>query len=445
MRGRRLVVRGRARLAGAVHVSGFKHALVYVVAGACCGASRVVIRNCPALVETSVLAELIDALGGRSVYRGNVLTIEPEGMRHGALDERLADRIHGSIYLLPALVARFGAAVAPTGGGCRIGNGSNGHRPFDHYVNVFERFGVRATADEDGHLRVSAASLKGCDIDLLDYTEDRHLRTGPHYSGASKLALLCAAVSHGRSNLLDLYPKPDVTELVDFLRLLGADIEGESTRRLVVNGAGPERLDRDVMFTLPADLIEIMTWICAGAVIGGDEITIHGMGLDRAWRALAPERALLDRMQVPVSTLEHALVAKPVEDTRPVDAVISSHGVYSDAQPFFTLLATRSRGRSRITDTVWQRRFDHVEGLNGLGARLRRSGASVTIDGGHRPHRAGQDIHANDLRSAAALLVAALDVEGETALSGAHHLARGYADLPAALRGLGANLEWTDE
>lgn len=437
----RLKVRGGSRLSGTAHVAGFKHALVSLTAAACAGGGRVTLHNCPDLVETSILAELIEELGGRTWTSDGSLTIEPEGIAHGKVNREVASRIHGSVYLLPALVGRFGQASVSTNGGCLIGDGRNGSRPVSHYIDVFKRFGARAQVDDEGHLQVSAARLTGCELDLLEYTTDRYLRTGPFYSGASKMALLCAAVGYGRSTLRNLYPKPDVTALIEFLRSRGAAVEQASPEWCVVHGMGPDRLGRDVEYTLPADLVEIVTWICAGAMLGENRLKISGTGLSRAWEALSPERALLEQMGVPVSIEGGALVVQTVEQTRPVDVVVSSPGIYSDCQPFFCLLATRGRGRSRVTETVWPNRFDHISGLNRLGARLSRVGSSVMIEGGHRPHVPRREIFANDLRSAATLLLAALEVDGETLVGGAEHLARGYPDFPSSLRLLGARIE----
>lgn len=436
----RFVVEGGGGLSGAVRVSGFKHASVSLLGAACAAESSVVIHNCPAISETKTLVQLIQGLGGSARWSDDSLYVDARGIRHGRLDSEAANAIHGSVYLAPALVARTGEAVIATGGGCQIGDGLHGSRPVEHYVNIFERFGAGVRVEGDGSLRIQAKRFVGCDVDLLDFTSDRELQTGPLYSGASKMALLTAAVASGRSTLLHLYPKPDVTELVAFLRRLGVEIDGDSTRRLVVHGLGGAGFAPQASYTLMADLIEVVTWICAGAVLGKDQLRIQGPGLARAVRALGPEMSVIEGMGVPLSEDGDELVVTPMERGRAFDVLVASTGVYSDSQPFLALLATLCEGRSRITETVWHNRFDYVRGLVSLGARIEHDGNSAVIHGPARPHLAGRTLRANDVRSAAVLLLAALAVNGVTTVEGASHLARGYANLPSALQDLGATL-----
>jgi UDP-N-acetylglucosamine 1-carboxyvinyltransferase len=436
----RLVIEGGHGLAGTVRISGFKHALVSLFGASCAGASVVEIHNCPELSETANLMQLMRGLGGDASWAGGTLRLDARGVEHGRLDPQVANRIHGSVYLAPALVARTGEAVVATKGGCPIGNGPRGGRPVEHYVSIFKRFGAQAFVDKDECLRIRAKRLIGCDVDLLDFTSDKALRTGPLYSGASKMALLTAAVARGPSKLRHLYPKPDVTELVAFLRELGVEIEGGSTDQLVVYGRGVDGIATQASHTLIGDLIETVTWICAGAVLCRNRLRIEGTGLARAVEALHPEMAILTRMGVPWEVDGDALVVMPMEQGHAVDVLVTSPGVYSDSHPLLALLATLCRGRSRITETVWQNRFDYVRGLVSLGARIDRDGASVVIHGGTRPHVRGQTLQATDVRSAAVLLLAALAVDGVTIIEGTHHLDRGYADLPAALRNLGASI-----
>lgn len=436
----RFVVEGGGGLSGTVRVSGFKHALVSLLGAACATESSVVIHNCPAIAETSTLIRLIQGLGGSAELVDGSLYVDARGVRHGRLDPEAANAIHGSVYLAPALVARTGEALMATGGGCQIGDGFHGGRPVEHYVNIFERYGAQVRGDGAGFLRIQSKQFVGCDIDLLDFTSDRELRTGPLYSGASKMALLTAAVATGRSTLLHLYPKPDVTELVAFLRRLGVEIEGDSTDRLVVHGRGGAGFAPEASYTLMADLIEIVTWICAGAVLGNNKLRIQGAGVARAVRALAPEMSVILGMGVPVSEDGDALTVEPMEGGRAFDVLVASTGVYSDSHPLLALLATICHGRSRITETVWHNRFDYVRGLASLGARIEHDGNSAVIHGPARPHLAGKTLQANDVRSAAVLLLAALAVKGVTTIEGTRHLARGYVNLPATLQDLGATI-----
>lgn len=435
-----LTVNGGRRIAGAVATQGFKHSLVTVVAAALAGQAPVSVANCPDVSETQVLAGLVNALGGRAHLYGRTLVVDGSGVATAALDPDLASRIHGSVYLVPALLGRFGAGWIPNAGGCRIGNDPGGGRPVEQYADVFRRFGAMVEPSPIGGLDVTADRLTGCRIDLLDYTADRRLRSGPLYSGATKTALLTAAVAHGTTVLRHPYPKPDVTDLVDVLRGLGADIDVASPEQIVVHGRGPDVLRTPLSHTLVPDLIEVVTWICAGAVLGSAPLRVTGRGMARATRALAPEFAAFEQLGLRIDLQADAVVAHPAEGLKPIDLVVGSHGVFSDSQPFLALLAAHATGRSTVTDTVWANRFGYLDGLRTLGVDAQLNRRSLRLTGPWTPSAAERAIHATDLRAAAVLLLAALATPGTTRVSGTDHLVRGYADLPGRLRALGADV-----
>jgi UDP-N-acetylglucosamine 1-carboxyvinyltransferase len=433
------VVEGGRRIDGIVEVQGFKHSLVTVVAAACAARAPLIVANYPRLAETDTLGELL-ALAGASVSLSErTLEVDASGLRHGELDMRVAERIHGSVYLIPGLLGRFGRVRLPLSGGCQIGDAPGGRRPFEHYLTVLEKFGAEVVEDHAG-VSVVAERLTGSDIDLLDYTRDHRLRTGPLYSGASKMALLAAAVAHGPSRLCNLYPKPDVSDLVQVLGEFGADIQPQGEGDVLIEGRGPEALTRPVRHTLLADLIEIVTWVCAGALLASRELVIRGPRIAAACAALQPELSALERMGVSVRLAHDELTVSPAENLIPCDLLVTSPGIYSDSQPFFALLATTASGRSTITETVWGNRFGYADGLRSLGARIARDGPRITIDGPDPPRLADRTVLAGDVRGAAALLLAALMVDGRTRIDGVEHLARGYQDLGGVLRSLGAEI-----
>ena len=367
-----LAIRGGEPLNGVLRPAGFKHALVTTIAAGCAANAPIVIHNCPRVAEAFALSQAIVDLGGAAQFgEGSMLTIDARQISRHSVKTRTADEVHGTVYLAPGLLGRLGEATVPTGGGCRIGDGRNGNCPVEQYVSVFERFGGRAECDEHGNLRVRARRLRGTDIDLLDYTTDRRLRTGPLYSGATKMALLTASVAYGTTMLHNPYPKPDVTELFEVLRGCGADLEETPAGSYVIRGRGPEALIRPVAHQLPPDLIEVITWICVGALYGRTSLRIEGARMELAWNAIAPERDLLARMGVPLAITGGTVVVYPAHELRSVDILVTSPGIFSDNHPFFSLLAAHARGNSTIRETVWSSRFSYVAGLRALGVKSR--------------------------------------------------------------------------
>lgn len=439
-----LQVNGGKPIAGAVRTSGFKHSLVTVAAASVAAGARMRIGNCPDINETAVLCQIFVALGGSAVFENGNLALDASSFVGSDLPTDLVGRIHGSLYLLPALLGRAEVVRMPSSGGCSIGEGPKG-RPVSHILNVLERFGASGHLAPDGGLEVSAKRLAGCTIDLLDYTRNRAMMSGPMYSGATKTALLAGAVAHGTTTLHHLYPKPDVTDLIAVLRDLGADIVNDGPETLIIRGRGAEALRQDSQYTLMPDLIEIITWICAAVILGGSPIRVYGRDMLRAVAALGPEFDVLHRMGVWIDTSLDGLTVHPAQGPlRPVEFTAASRGVFSDSQPFLALLGAYADGPSVITEAVWEHRFGYAPGLAALGVRSVQDQHVLRIDGPCPPRIDGRDLYATDLRAAAVLLLAALAVPGVTMLRNHHHLDRGYRDIVGDLRSLGADINaWT--
>jgi UDP-N-acetylglucosamine 1-carboxyvinyltransferase len=433
-----LVVTGGRRLSGDLHVPGFKHCLVTACAAALIGRATVRLDNAPDIEETRVLGQLFASLGAKVTRDDAEFAVDTGAVHTSVIEPELSAAIHGSVYLIPGLLSRFGRAVMPATGGCRLQQHTG--RPVRHYVDVLARFGATVEADADGGLAAEAVRLHGTDIDLREFTDDAELRTGPLYSGATKMAILCASMAHGTTRLSYPYPKPDVTDLVEILRDMGTRIEYHGPDLLVVEGAGPDVLDSPVHHTIVTDLIEVVTWICMGVLTGSD-LRLCGMSVPRVRAGLASEFHVLDDMGVRLESGETWLrpVVAEGELLRPVNVTVASTGVYSDSQPLLSLLATQAQGRSVFRETVWRGRFGHVPGLAAMGAAVTvADDGTLLVDGPRKPWRAGQRVHAGDLRAAASLVVAALAVPGHTIVDGCRHLARGYENLLGRLHGLGA-------
>ncbi|MGW7574921.1 hypothetical protein [Streptomyces sp. NPDC054765] len=434
-----LLVQGGHELSGDIRVPGFKHAFVTVLAGALTGRSPVTLDNCPDIEETRVLLALARSFGARVRGDGRTVSVDPSGLTEHALDPQLVDRIHGAVYLLPALLARFGRVRLPAAGGCRIGDATSGARPVHQYAEVLQRFGAEVVTGQDGSLTVCADRLTACEVDLRDWTADRALRTGPLYSGATKMAILTAASAQGTTRLRHPYPKPDVTDLVRLLDATGRPARYTPEGDLLIEGRPDGGHGRPVRHVLVSDLIEVVTWATVAALTGGS-VRLTGLTPGRLAAGLAPEIAVARDMGLSWHPTSESLVLTGEPPSAGVDITVASHGIYSDSQPFFMLLATLGPGVSHIRETVWRRRFTHVPELRRLGADIEVTDARARVRGGCPPRRPGQSVVGRDLRSAAALLLAALAVPGPVRVHGAEHLVRGYEDLVADLVRLGAQI-----
>lgn len=436
-----LLVNGGRPLDGTIQLGGFKHVLVGAVAAAVLGQAAVTLANCPDIAEARILRKLLNRIGGNVEHTGDSMMVDPTGLHSADLDPSLYGAIHGAVYLIPGLLHRFGEVQIVAGGGCQIGDAENGKRPTSQYLDVLRRFGAAHEVSHES-VTVRCDQLRGTTIDLAEYADDRSILSGPRYSGATKYAVLCGAVAVGMTRLLNPYPKLDVTELVNLLNQLGGDLQYVSENELLIAGR-PHSLDAAVTYELPSDLIELATWAAVAATTGSS-IQLRGKRIEDSLGGMRPELTAWERMGIGVIADDRTLTFRREQDLRPTDVVAASHGVFSDCQPFFALLATHASGTSFIDERVWSRRFRYASELGHLGCDLRVEGHTLTIHGPCPPHKAAQSVSASDLRAAAALLVAALAIPGPTLLSGASHLQRGYVDLPGSLVSLGADIRMAD-
>lgn len=431
---RELEIHGGKSLNGSVEISGFKHALVPIFAASLLGDEPVRLSNVPNIADRRVLSQILTRIGGAASYDSGILTLDPGGIEVFRVPDELAASVHGSLYLVPVMLARMGRVEIGLTGGCQIGSAAEGRRPTSHVVSVLERFGASFEVIGDrisGHCN----RLAPCDIDIRDYaTENLDGPSGPLVSGATKTAILAAATARGTSVIRNPYSKNDVVELIEFLQLAGVQLQWLGDR---IEIEGRDRL-LGAEHELSSDLIEFVTFLAASVYIGGS-VEIELVNPDRVLDGLAAEIRLLESMGVTISRRGTRISAAAEGAISPQSVIVSSQSIFSDSHPFFTLLLSMAQGASQIEDRVWPGRLGYVEMCARLGMKVAASKGIVSISPG-RAHLAGKSVVASELRGAAMLTIAALGIAGTTVIEGAHHLDRGYADFVGSLRGLGADL-----
>jgi UDP-N-acetylglucosamine 1-carboxyvinyltransferase len=429
-----MLVNGSQLKAAEIEVLGFKHAFVSVVAACVACRGRLTVRNAPDIAERAAFVQLLRHVGCRAEVIGTHFHLDCSTLSSHRLDLRTAARIHGAMYLVPALAAALGKAELDESGGCAIGDGVAGRRPTSHMVQVLKAFGVAARSTDRAGIVATGGTLHPAEIDIKDFSQDPTILTGPHISGATKTALICAAgVQTGESSTIaNPYAKPDVTDLVRYLTDAGLSISWErDTIRVVRTGpVCPVEMD------LTPDLSEVITYLTL-SIIAGCRITVRASGMHRALEGLSPEIRYLDRLGVVLKTSEDSVSAYAPTRLRSVDIDVTSVGIYSDHQPFFALLLTRGDRPATIREFVWKNRFSYVNELRAFGVQIE------SLEGGVRIHPSKlcapkRPIIAKDLRTAAVLLVAGLSVAHPVKLSGLDHLERGYSGIWEKLKHMGA-------
>ncbi|WGD37596.1 hypothetical protein [Lysinibacter sp. HNR] len=433
-------IKGGKPLIGAVQPEGFKHAFVTVLAASFLGQHDVTIAGAPTTqLEASTLLTLLEAVGASVSVKDDKVSLGINQVS-GSFPQPLYQSIHGSLYLVPGLLAHTGEVTMHPAGGCAIGNGVAGGRPMSHYFEVLRRYGAIVDVTT-GSVRMPVGGLRGTVIDLVDFVDDPQLMTGPLYSGATKFAILCAAISSGVSIIRSAYPKADVTEMVRTLQLLGADIEIDSEQDIMRIQSGSLLSERrNVVHHLISDPMQTLTWLVAGVMTGGDvHIDAHDVRILR--QSMQAECEALTRMGFEIHESARSLsIANGARPIKGIDLKIHSRGVFSDAQPIFALLMTKLSGFSTIIDTVWRRRYEYVQGLNALGGSIRKTSSGIRIAGGYPPSISDVRVTGTDLRAAVSLVLAGTAINGTTMVYGVEHLDRGFTNFASVLESLGGSV-----
>jgi UDP-N-acetylglucosamine 1-carboxyvinyltransferase len=430
--GTRAEIEGGHELDGEVPVEGYKHSFVLTVAASLLFSDTVEILNVPETLETRVLCRILQRLGAEVERGKGTLRIQARTLQDRPVPASDSTLIHGSLYLIPALLGRFGAVEIGLAGGCKIGDpGRGGARPTEHIISVLERFGARFEAT-NGRVRGRCSRLVAQEIDISDYSACSDIVTGPYISGATKAAILAALAAEGTTVIRNPYYKEAVADFLAFLRGGGCQIE-EGSERIVIEG-NPQL--GSTFHWLMSDTTEIVTFI-ACAVNLRARFTITGLTVETARRWLAPELAKLRAMGVELQWGSDRLTVIPPEVVRGVDIEATSLGLNTDSQPFFTLMLLSADRPTRVIDRVWKHRFGYAHELTRLGADL-SVGDGMVLVGPRRPGLAGRCVRASDTRAAAVVVLAALGIAGTTVVDGLEHIERGYEQFLPKLQALGA-------
>jgi UDP-N-acetylglucosamine 1-carboxyvinyltransferase len=416
-RDRALRVTGGAQLKGRICVSGSKNAALPEMAAALLTTDRVILHNVPRVTDTTVMAEIVRELGGRSEGDGTVMLDTGAAVRSDVPDQ-LGRRMRATIVLLGALLARFGKARVPRPGGDDIGA-----RRVEQHLRGLRQMG--AHINETQHEIVATAERLHGDRIVFDL---------PTVTGTENI-LLAAVKAEGRTEIFNAAREPHVQDLCRLLVAMGAHIEGVGTERLIVDGAGELR---GAEHTVIADYLEAGTYAIAVAAAGGE---------------LRIECSRAEDLQVLLLKLEQAgAQVEAGEDwfrvgraasapIRPIDmSTWTFPGFPTDLQAQYMALMTQADGESVISEYVHENRFQHVR-------ELAKMGAGITVEGRlhavvHGPCRLhGTELAIPDIRSGAALVIAALCADGDSLLRNSWHIERGYEDMVGKLASVGARIK----
>jgi len=404
---------GGKPLHGTIEISGAKNAVLPILAATVICGGKYVIHNCPDITDVTLAEDILQSLGGQTARVGKTLTVDTRNVTACEIPAALMAQMRASVLFLGPLLARFGAAVLTMPGGCPLGR-----RPIDLHLDAMSLMGATVTLWE-GSICCEACLLHGCTIEF------------PFPSvGATENALMAAVACRGTVTLRNAAKEPEITDLIRFLRSMGADIRGDGTETLVICGGLPlHDTDHRVM----PDRIETATWLCAAAGCGGEiclkhtDASLADPVIDVLRKAGCVIRREKNSLRISADSPLHAVGHI---ETAPYP------GFPTDAQALVMAAFLRAEGCTRFSETIFERRFGHVPQLQSFGAMIETAGPTALVCGVPALHAA--DVEGCDLRATAALVIAALQAEGESRISGLKHLLRGYDNPEEKLRALGA-------
>jgi UDP-N-acetylglucosamine 1-carboxyvinyltransferase len=415
-----LEIYGRASLSGHVAISGAKNSALVVMAGALLCSQQCRIRNIPSLVDVDRMGEVLLALGMKITRVGNTLEIDSSTIHHTKAPYELVSRLRASFFVIGPLLARMGVARVPLPGGCAIGA-----RPVELHVRGLQAMGADVHIDHGtvhAYIPGSRRRLQGAHI-YLDYPS----------VGATETLMMAATLAEGETVIENAAQEPEVVDLANFCRAMGARIRGAGTNTITIAGV-PSLHSTD--YGIIPDRIEAGTFLVAGAITRS-EISLSPIIPEHLSAVIAKLREAGSDV---VEEGPNRVRFIPGEVIRPIDIQTGPFpGFPTDMQAQFMALMSLCNGNSLITETVFENRLRHVAELNRMGADIRMNGNCAIVKG--VPSLSGAPVLATDLRASAALVLAGLAANGTTVIQGLHHLDRGYENLEAKLRGLGANLK----
>jgi UDP-N-acetylglucosamine 1-carboxyvinyltransferase len=412
-----LRVTGGVQLAGDLCVSGSKNAALPEMAAALLTRERLTLHNVPRVTDTALMADILTGLGGSVEGQGTV-ALSMEGARGTDVHDDLGRRMRATIVLLGALLARFGNARVPRPGGDDIGA-----RRFEQHLRGLRQMGAQIT-ETSTEIVAEVDRLRGQRI-VFDL---------PTVTGTENI-LLAAVLAEGRTEIFNAAREPHVQDLCRLLGKMGAHIEGIGTERLVVDGVGDLG---GAEHTVIADYLEAGTYAIAVAAAGGELRIDCSRPEDLNLVLLKLELA---GAHVEVGDGWFRVGRQNKTRLKPIDmSTWTFPGFPTDLQAQYMALMTQADGETVISEYVHENRFQHV-------AQLARMGAGIEVEGRihavvHGPCRLrGTEVAIPDIRSGAALVVAAMCAEGESVLRNAWHIDRGYEDMAGKLGSVGARIE----
>jgi len=415
-----LKVEGKRKLSGHMRVSGAKNSALVLMAASLLTNEVVYLRNVPQLTDIDVMSRLLRAIGSNLNQDSNTLTLNTRELKLSSshLPYELVHALRASFVCVGPLLARLGEVKIPLPGGCKIGT-----RPIDEHIQGLRALGARVEIENDYVVAKAISPQKR----LIG----ARMKFNCKSVGATETILMAATLAQGTTILENAAQEPEIQDLATMLNKMGAKIQGAGTSQITIEGV--DHLN-GCSYTVMPDRIEAGTFLIAAAITRSP-LTIS---------PVIPEHleTVILKLQECGCLIEYSgdtLSIIPRKNLQAVDITTSPFpGFPTDLQAPFMALMTTVKGTSKIEETVFENRMQHVGELKRMGARILLEGNTAFVVGGN--NLKGTSVTGGDLRSCAAMVLGSLAADGTSVVQGLEHLDRGYEDLAEKLNEVGASI-----
>lgn len=414
----KLVLEGGHELSGTIHIGGAKNSAVALIPAAILSNSESIIYNVPEISDIEYLIKILELLNCKVTKKADALYIDSSEIKNVPIPYELTSKLRASYYFMGSLLAKFKKVEIYFPGGCKIGA-----RPIDLHIMGFESLGATVTYDEDKKYTLVANELVGKNIYLNVASV-----------GATINIMLAATGASGTTVIENAAREPEIVNVASFLINMGAHITGAGTNTITIEGN--QKLNKGVIEVFP-DRIEAGTYLVIGALTGKN-LVIKGAIKEHINAFLIKLNEC--GVKYEYDKYEDSIVISACDNIKPTKIkTLVYPGFPTDLQQPITTLLTQANGKSRITETIYENRFQNSEYLNMMGANTGIVNGDLIIKGPTK--LTGRDVIATDLRAGACLLIAGLIATGTTTIDNAEHILRGYDNIIEKLTSVGAKIE----
>ena len=408
------IIEGGKRLEGEVKISGSKNASLPIICASILNGKKTKLYNVPDIHDTQVTLKILRYIGCKVKKDNDKIEIDSRYITKKEIPEDLMHQMRSTVILAGAILGRFKEVTFSYPGGCDIGA-----RPIDLHLKSFKKLGINI-AENYGFIRCSCDKIVGTNIDL-DFPS----------VGATENIILASVLAEGKTVITNAAREPEIVDLVNMLKKMGAIISGEGTNIIQIEGV---KELKEVKYRIMPDRIETGTFLCAGAITGG-KIKVTNCIPEH----IVPITSKLEEAGCNILIEKNSIELKAPTRLKAVDIKTMPYpGFPTDMQSIFGTVLSVSKGTSVITENIFENRFKYLAELKRMGAKNKQEGNVAIITGVRR--LSGTNVKSTDLRGGAAMILAGLNAKGTTTVTNIEYILRGYENIDKKLNKIGANI-----